>query len=342
MDEGEVFIRDAAAKRGIDPDIAVRVANSEGGTLPPGNVGKFSTGWSFWPFQLHYGGAGYEKYGTVAGMGTGFTALTGWQPGDPNAWRDSVRYALNRAKANGWGAWYGAAHVGVGQWDGIDRTHPWDAAAEPWDFETGANPVPAPTFNPDTPLILQNDDWSCWPTSARMAVESWGRHPTEAWFEAQAIADNIESTGLGLLDGTGAAGAAWLTRQYSDPTEGTPTLNAHNAAAVSFDDVKSVAGSTAVMLGGHNWGSAGHWTFVRRYDPAADVLDLGNPAGTYAGIGQTMTRQQFGQVSPCSMIVVTADGAVTPPAPVPPASITRADVQAIIDSLAALRDRVPA
>lgn len=31
MTEYEAFIRDAAQKRGIGPDIAVRVANSEGG-----------------------------------------------------------------------------------------------------------------------------------------------------------------------------------------------------------------------------------------------------------------------------------------------------------------------
>lgn len=198
----------------------------------------------------------------------------------------------------------------------------------------GAAPVPAPTpqYNPDTPLILQTDDWSCWATSARMALESWGRRPTEGWIEGQLIADAIESTGQGLLDGSGAAGAAWLTRQYSDPAEGTPTITAHNASPVSFDDVKSVAGSTAVMLGGHSWGAEGHWTFVRRYEPATDSLELGNPAGVYAGISQVMSRQQFGQVAPCSMIVVTADGAVVPaPVPVPPST----DKDALIAQLQA-------
>lgn len=195
----------------------------------------------------------------------------------------------------------------------------------------GAAPMPTtPIYNPDTPLILQNDDWSCWACSARMSVESWGRHPSESWFEAQAIADGIESTAAGLLDGSGAAGAAWLTRQYSDPAEGTPTLKASNAASVSFDDVKSVAGTVAVMLGGHRWGVAGHWAFVRRYDPATDQLMLGNPAGTYDGIAQTMDRQQFARVSPCSMILVVADGAAVAQPPAPPP----------VDELAALRAEV--
>lgn len=143
MNEIEAFVRDAAQRRGINPGIAVQVAKSEGGVDEPARRGTFATGSSWWPFQLHYGGPGYEYLGNVAGMGNGFTALTGWQPGDPAAWRDSVRYALNRAKASGWGAWYGAAHVGIGQWDGIDRAAPWDANGERWDYEGGST-VPDP------------------------------------------------------------------------------------------------------------------------------------------------------------------------------------------------------
>ena len=79
--EIEGFIREAAAVRGINPDIAIRVARSEGGVDEYARCGKFATGWSWYAFQLHYGGPGYEHLGTVAGMGTGFTKLTGWQPG---------------------------------------------------------------------------------------------------------------------------------------------------------------------------------------------------------------------------------------------------------------------
>ena len=51
MGEIEACIRDAATKRGIDPDIAVKVARSEGGVDEYAKVGKFPTGWSWWPFQ---------------------------------------------------------------------------------------------------------------------------------------------------------------------------------------------------------------------------------------------------------------------------------------------------
>ena len=40
----EGYIRKAAAQRGIDPDIAVRVAQSEGGTTEPARRGTFATG----------------------------------------------------------------------------------------------------------------------------------------------------------------------------------------------------------------------------------------------------------------------------------------------------------
>lgn len=118
---GEIanYIRMAAMQRGIDPNVAVRVAMTEGGVTEPAARGTFATGSSWWPFQLHYGGPGYEYLGTVAGMGNSFTRDTGFAPGDPAAWRASVDYALDHAARRGWGAWYGAAAAGIGDWEGI-------------------------------------------------------------------------------------------------------------------------------------------------------------------------------------------------------------------------------
>ena len=157
-DDVEGYIRSAASQRGIDPDVAVRVAQSEGG-LVPNRRGTFSTGSSWWPFQLHYGGQGYERFGNVAGMGNAFTAATGYQPGDPNAWRASTDYALDRARESGWGQWYGARNVGVTGYQGINRNAPRATSAPaaaasggdlpPWvrDLvdrgEAGADPNPA-------------------------------------------------------------------------------------------------------------------------------------------------------------------------------------------------------
>ena len=71
--EVESYIRTAASSRGIDPETALRVVQSEGG-LEPNRTGTFATGSSWGPLQLHWGGKGYEHLGTVAGMGNTFTA----------------------------------------------------------------------------------------------------------------------------------------------------------------------------------------------------------------------------------------------------------------------------
>src|SRR5215831_9886493 len=134
--EIEAYIRQAATSRGINPDIATRVAYFEGGRdllnnpnqpafTNPAVRADFNTGSSWWPFQLHYGGAGtpYEQYGTTAGLGNQFTEQTGYQPGDPAAWKPSVDFALDNALKGGWTQWYGAGPRGanVGQWQGIPR-----------------------------------------------------------------------------------------------------------------------------------------------------------------------------------------------------------------------------
>ena len=118
---GEVreYIIKAASERGIDPRTALGIARHEGGEDDYMQVGKFNTGWSFWPFQLHYGGRGYESFGDTAGMGNDFTRRTGWQPGDVGAWKDSIDFALDHAAKRGWGAWYGRGPAGIGAWEGI-------------------------------------------------------------------------------------------------------------------------------------------------------------------------------------------------------------------------------
>lgn len=135
MNEIEQFIRTEAARRGINGDIAVEVAESEGSVTEVARRGTFDTGSSWWPYQLHYGGAGYEYLGTTAGMGNTFTERTGWGPGDPRAWKDSIRYALDHAWRYGWGAWYGAKARGITGFRGIDLNSGWAGTPEAeWDY----------------------------------------------------------------------------------------------------------------------------------------------------------------------------------------------------------------
>ena len=113
--ETEAYIRSAASKRGIDPDIAVRVARSEGlGDSYTGDEGS-----SFGPFQLHYGGVpGTSKGNRVSGLGDEFTAKTGLHASDPSTTRDQIDFSLDHARAHGWGAWHGwkgDEYAGIGE-----------------------------------------------------------------------------------------------------------------------------------------------------------------------------------------------------------------------------------
>jgi hypothetical protein len=338
MNEIEAFTREAARMRGIDPDVAVRAFETEGGVTEPARLGDFSgppwySGKSWWPPQLHYGGVGpqpwqdYRAFGNTAGMGNGFTALTGWAPGDPRAWRDAIRYALNRVKTGGWSPWYGPATIGITGFTGVDRSAPWNAESETWDYETGGGSVPKITFNRDEPAIAQNDPWSCAPTSTRWALTALGRHPSESWLEGQIQADGVVSQELGLLDASGAGLAHWITAQY-----GEFGYSASNEPSVTFDAVAREAGPYPLLLGGRAWN---HWSGVRGYDQARDLLLLANPSSGWKGVGQVMDRSQFAALGPFSMVRVTHPDLLAPSTPATDCTALKAEVEALRAKVAA-------
>src|SRR5436190_7227243 len=325
----ERFIRDAASVRGINPDIAVRVCNTEGGVTEPARLGDFSgppwySGKSWWALQLHYGGTGtpWQAFGHTACMGNGFSALTGWQPGDPSAWRDAARYGLNRARTGGWNAWYGAATVGIRDFMGIDRQHPWDPNAELWDYETGSSPpLPRVVYEPSEPPHPQDSDFDCSQDSTEWALWSVGRRPSDGWLTQTMIAEGLLSYELGLMDASGAGLAAFLNRHY-----GGDGFVATSAGSVSFDDLVADCGQHPMLIGGRKWGAGGHWSGLRAYD-VRDVLLLANPAAGYHGINQEMSREQFARLGPFSAVqlshpdleeLILDPTPIPPPTPVPP------------------------
>jgi len=97
-------IRAAAEKYGVDPATALKVAKSEGLAQFYGDGGA-----SGGAFQLY----------TKGGLGNEFQKETGLNPLDKRNEDATIDYAMKRAAQGGWGPWYGAAKVGVGQWDGI-------------------------------------------------------------------------------------------------------------------------------------------------------------------------------------------------------------------------------
>lgn len=112
VQELEAYIRNAAIQRGIDPDIAVRVAKSEGlkkGVWQSDFVKNGVREPSYGPFQLYKGG----------GLGNEFQKATGLDPADPATVTQGIDFALDNARKGGWGPWYGAKRVGITGMEGI-------------------------------------------------------------------------------------------------------------------------------------------------------------------------------------------------------------------------------
>jgi hypothetical protein len=294
--EIEGFIRSEATLRGIDDETAITVARMEGGVEEYAAHGDFETGDSWWAYQLHYGGAEYPQFGTVAGMGGAFTDLTGWQPGDPDAWRDSIRYALNRAKESGWGAWYGAAAAGITGFDGIDQSVAWDTNSQVWDYEQMSAGEELPRYDPAYPTIAQEESFDCSETAALWSLRAWGRETSDDWLEHQMIAEGVMTPEHGLMDASGAGLADFLNRHYAELG-----YVATNDGSVSFDDValEAVDQLYPLMIGGRAWA---HWSGCRGYESSTDELQLANPANGYKGVYQTMSRSQFNALGPFSMV----------------------------------------
>jgi len=297
--EIELFTIDACKKRGIDPDVAITVWNAEGGVTFPAVIAKFQTGWSCWPSQLHFGGLDPVEYGAkrrdyrfmgdTPGMGNSFTYVTGWEFGDPRAWRDAIRYALNHVKKHGWGNWYGAKAQGITGMMGVDTTTTFNPASELWDFESGVD-TSTPAFvlfpyYPDVACDPQPDDWSCSLESARWLLRSIGRNPTRKWMENQLVPKYITPE-KGLLDASGVPLAMWLTEQYGNEMGFT-----FGVGEVSFDDVAAGAGENPTIIGGRKYGPAGHWVGVRKM--VNGEMLLANPAPNYTNTGDTLDRNEW-------------------------------------------------
>jgi len=340
LDEGTQFICDEAGLRGIEPQVACDVAKSEGGTAAPGLVGHFSTGYSFWQYQLHYAMAGMPGVtDPTAGMGEGFTDLTGWRAGDPEAWRDACRYALNTAKRDGWGAWYGAAAIGITGYDGIDQSVAWDPNSQVWDYELLGGTVP--TYNALQPAFAQNDDWSCAPTSTRWALWAYGREPTEQFVESSMLSQGIVTQQYGLSDASGGQLAGWLRQEYGPAEYGG--YDASNDPSVTFQDVaaEAVELKHPLVMGGRAWC---HWTGVRGFD--GTNLLLANPAVGWMGVTQRMNRDQFQYLGPFSLVRLThpseSGGAVPEPSPDDPFGPWRATVGSGLLEMMAADQTLPA
>lgn len=121
----EMLARKAAERHGVDWNIAKKVIGSEGGFNGwiQSNV-KDKRGVrepSYGPMQFLVGGG---DTGFPEGLGNRFIEATGMHPSDPKAAEKYFDFGFKEVSQRGWGQWYGAKKVGVGNWDGIGKRAP--------------------------------------------------------------------------------------------------------------------------------------------------------------------------------------------------------------------------
>jgi hypothetical protein len=116
----EAYIRAAAQRHGISPDIAVRVARGEGGLADPFRHGEgpapSSQAADLGPTENSYGP--FQLYISGTGAGLGDRALNAGIDPRKN-WQGGVDYALDEVRRKGWGQWYGARAAGIAGMMGV-------------------------------------------------------------------------------------------------------------------------------------------------------------------------------------------------------------------------------
>jgi hypothetical protein len=125
------YITQTAQELGIDPSVAVHVAQSEGLLNPVGDKGT-----SFGAMQLHVGG----------GLGDTFRQATGLDPSDRKNEKATIRFALEQAAGGGqgWGPWHGARRVGIAQFQGLPSGGPQGGSALAFNGEPAQTPIQPP------------------------------------------------------------------------------------------------------------------------------------------------------------------------------------------------------
>ena len=313
------YARDAAQRRGLDPAIFERQIRQESGFNPQAYnaqsgasgiaqiVERFHPGVDVWnpTASLDYAAQIMVEYRHRFGTYAKALASFNWGSGNVGGY----------TKADG---------TVVSPWNGERATLPAETRryldvilGEGW-TEPGADPVTV-TYNRESPAVLQNDPWSCAPSSTRWGLEAVGRHPSEQWIESTMKAEGVVSEEQGLLDASGAGLADFLNRHY-----GEFAYRASHEPIATFQALAAESGRYPLMIGGRNWGGpgAGHWAGLRAYDAVRDVLLLANPASGATYGGQEMTRAQMAERGPFSMVRLTHPDLLLvqpspPPAPTP-------------------------
>jgi hypothetical protein len=263
---GEVreFIRLAAAMRGVDPDIAIRVALSEGGLTPATWTGDHGS--SFGPYQLHYAGmAGGAN--AVSGLGDAFTTETGLRADDPSTWRQQVEWSLDRVARGGWTPWHGAAAAGIQPFEGVGQLGPRQHVDVPNQFAASLSPSEAYA--------------ACGPVAAVAVARFLGRNPT--------VAEALERAKLTGWTAAGGMNGIYNELRLLDAMH----IPAHIETPVNWRHVQQEASSGNPVI----ISTPGHYWVIDDFDPRNGAYHVGRSGLAYRGGAEWMTADQMQQMA---------------------------------------------
>lgn len=158
-------------------------------------------------------------------------------------------------------------------------------------------------FNASELAHPQEETYDCSQESLEWALASLDLVVDGEEMENAMLIQRVMSESAGLLDATGAGLAAFVndTWGYLGYSANHDPGTSPDWTSLSFNAVAAEAGLYPLLIGGRGWY---HWSGVRGYDATRDVLLLANPANGHKGVYQEMSREQFADLGPFSMVRV--------------------------------------
>jgi hypothetical protein len=297
------IIRAAATKYGIDPDVAVKVAGSEGLADFLGDRGR-----SGGAFQLFTGG----------GLGNEFQKETGLDPLDPKNEAATIDWAMKNLSRTGWEPYHGAARVGVGARQGIGTPREAfvpqvtpgfpGAAPGPGEVAKGAYGVPGAVMNyaDVTKAIGQ-------PGENLTTVTGPGGHKftvNKAAAEAfQGFLGELAKTGYNIGDIQGYSkrekrgGQGWSEHAYGAAIDINPDANKQGGTSTDMPaGIQQLAAKWGLIWGGSwqgktydpmhfQWGGSKPWLTTQAQPPVAVTPAAARGESPTGGPGVTTTPE---------------------------------------------------
>jgi len=234
MSRGDIekVIREEAALRNIDPDIAVRIFRHEGMGAYQSQIRRTGNGSlngkeaSFGPYQLYTGG----------GMGNDYETDTGRRLVEDNTREGivtQIRYALDKAAVGGWGPWYGRIHAGVGLKDGLGDAK----AIRNWSTSSGISST-SPRPLPDTGFQTEARTSSGDPVRAQSdGMQATWDEPSSGYQAVYPYNRVIETPGGHVveLDSTQGGERIMIWHPSGSYIQMTPSTNTYRSTKDTFD-----------------------------------------------------------------------------------------------------------